>query len=349
MNSRNQELVRELLEVKDCLAAKKITTAHRRHPTEEDEDLLVPGLDPFLIDSQMKIAPCRAVRRMLDKTQVLTAPNNLHIRKRITHVGEVTSIASFVAAILGLNGELARAIALAHDIGHPPFGHDGEQFLQRASGKKFLHEVFEVVIAQHIERRGKGLNLTKEVLLGIMRDAWPMPSQAVALSEEAKVVMWADRFAYVTGDYNDVTRMRYLVPDELVQLMLSLGGNQRARVNTLIAALCWESAAKGEVSFGETETASVFLKAKDLMYQIYPLLNTFNAGAILSHVYEFVGKIFPRIDQTLVVALMTDHDVVFLASQPVLDFSHFQQVTVAEMIPLLREKEIRWWEPDLDW
>lgn len=347
--NRNQELVRELLEVKDCLSAKKTITAHRRHPAEEDEDLLVSGIDPFLIDSQMKIAPCRAVRRMLDKTQVLTAPNNLHIRKRITHVGEVTSIASFMTAILGLNGELARAIALAHDIGHPPFGHDGETFLRKASGKRFLHEVFGVVIAQHIERCGKGLNLTKEVLLGIMRNAWPVPSQVVSLSEEAKVVMWADRFAYVTGDYNDVMRVGYPVPDELVRLMEKLGKNQRARVNELIAALCFESAAKGEVSFGETETALNFLHAKDLLYEIYPILNASNANCTLERIYDFVGKIFPGIDQTLVVSLMTDHDVLFLASQPVLDFSHFQQVTVAEIIPLIRKKEIRWWEPDLNW
>lgn len=346
---RNEELVKELLEVKDCLAAKKTITAHRRHNADEDEDLLVPGLDPFLIDSQMKIAPCRAVRRMLDKTQVLTAPNNLHIRKRITHVGEVTSIASFMAAILGLNVEIARAIALAHDIGHPPFGHDGEHFLQKSSGKKFLHEVFGVVIAQHIERCGRGLNLTKEVLLGIMRDAWPVHSQAVPLSEEAKVVMWADRFAYVTGDFNDIIRVRYPAPVTLLDSMVRLGGNQRERVNNLIAALCFESAAKGEVSFGETETAEEFLLAKSLIYEIYPLLNASNANATLSLVYEFVGKMFPGIDQALIVALMTDHDVVYLASQPVRDFSHFQQTTIAELIPLLRGKEIKWWEPDLNW
>lgn len=342
-------LIKNIQKTQGCLSAKKTSTARRRFSEDDDEDLLVPGIDPFLIDSQMKIAPCRAVRRMLDKTQVLTAPNNLHIRKRITHVGEVTSIASFMAVILGLNGELARAIALAHDIGHPPFGHDGEAFLQKASGRRFLHEVFGVVIAQHIERCGKGLNLTKEVLLGIMRSAWPMPSQAVPLSEEAKVVMWADRFAYVTGDYNDIMRVGYPVPDELVRLMENLGENQRARVNELVTALCFESAAKGKVSFGDTETALSFLRAKDLLYEIYPLLNAFNSHAILGRVYEFVGKIFPGIDQALIISLMTDHDVVFLVSQPVLDFSHFHQVTVAEMIPLLREKEIKWWEPDLGW
>lgn len=349
IGERNKGLVRELLEVKDCLSAKKTTTVHRRHPAEEDEDLLVPGIDPFLVDSELKIAQSRAVRRMLDKTQVVTNPNNLHIRKRITHAGEVTAIASFTSAILGLNHELAKAIALAHDIGHPPFGYDGEAFLRKASGKKFLHEVFGVVIAQHIERCGKGLNLTREVLFGIIRDAWPTPSQVVPLSEEAKVVMWADRFAYVTGDFNDLARIGYPTPMKLVDLMVCLGANQRERVNNLITALCFESAAKGEVSFGDTEDAASFLSAKTMMYEIYPVLNASNAPMILERIAEFVQKIFPDVDTTLILALMTDHDALYLASQPVLDYSSFQQVTVAEMIPLLREKEIRWWEPDLEW
>lgn len=347
----NTHLVRSLAEVQGCLRDKKTTMTHRRHPQEEDEDLLIAGIDPFLIDAEMKIAQSRAVRRMLDKTQVMTNSGNLHIRKRITHCGEVTALASFIAAILGLNVELAKAIALAHDIGHPPFGHDGEAFLNKVSGegRVFLHEIMGVVIAQHIERNGKGLNLTKEVLLGIMRDAWPDPDTAPLLSEEADVVMWADRFAYVTGDYNDMLRIGYPVPDELKKLMTGLGVNQRERVNRLITALCMESATQESVSFENSEIAQRFLQAKKLMYEIYPMLNSSNAFPILERIYEFVKKIHPTVDATILLALMTDHDVVYLASQPVLDYSHFQQVTVAELVPFLREREIRWWEPDLEW
>ncbi len=351
INVVNEALVRSLTEVRGCLSSKKTTTARRRHPDSEDEDLLIPNIDPFLIDAEMKIAQSRAVRRMLDKTQVMTNSGNLHIRKRITHCGEVTANAVFISAILGLNVELARAIALAHDIGHPPFGHDGEAFLNKVSGegRPFLHEIMGVVIAQHIERCGKGLNLTKQVLLGIMRDAWSDPNTTPPFSEEAKVVMWADRFAYVTGDYNDMIRIEYPVSDELKKLMTGLGANQRERVNRLITALCVESAAEGQVCFEQSEVAQKFLQIKKLMYGIYPMLNSSNAVSILERIYEFVQKIHPTVDATILLALMTDHDVVYLASQPVLDYSHFQQVTVAELIPFLREREIRWWEPDLEW
>lgn len=351
MNTKHAGLIEDLKDTIGCLTTKKIShfEAVRRHSAENDEDLLIPLIDPFLIDSELKIAQSRAVRRMLDKTQVITNPNNLHIRTRITHAGEVTAIASFTAAVLGLNHELAKAIALAHDIGHPPFGHDGEAFLRKASGKPFTHEQMGVVIAQHIERCGRGLNLTKQTLLGIMRESWPSQSLAQPLSEEAKVVAWADRFAYVTGDFNDLSRIGYPIPAPLLDAMRILGDTQRERVNNLIAALCWESAARGEVSFGETEVAYTFLKVKDMMYEIYPVLNASNALAILERIYAFVQRILPGVDPVLVVALMTDHDAVSLASQPVLNYSHFAQVTVAELVPLLREKEIRWWEPDLEW
>lgn len=351
MNIKHAKLTEDIKDTLGCLTTKKIShfEAVRRHSAENDEDLLIPLVDPFLIDSELKIAQSRAVRRMLDKTQVITNPNNLHIRTRITHAGEVTAIASFTAAVLGLNHELAKAIALAHDIGHPPFGHDGEAFLKKVSGKPFTHEQMGVVISQHIERCGKGLNLTKQVLLGIMRESWPSKSLTQPLSEEAKVVAWADRFAYVTGDYNDLSRIRYPIQVPLLDAMGLLGETQRERVNNLITALCWESAAKGEVSFGETKVAQTFLKVKDMMYEIYPVLNASNALSILERIYAFVQRILPGVDPVLVVALMTDHDAVSLASQPVLNYSHFAQVTVAELVPLLREKEIRWWEPDLAW
>ena len=353
MNKKNLD---ELAEFRGCLWNKRTFTARRRY--EEDEDMLVPGIDPFLIDAELKIACSKAVRRMLDKTQVLTNPQNLHIRKRITHAGEVTSIASFIAALSGLNIELAKAIALGHDIGHPPFGHDGEAFLNVVCGRGhvFRHEIMGVVIAQHIERCGQGLNLTHEVLSGIMRDAWPKDpdgsnekkSQA-AMSEEAKVVMWADRFAYLTGDYNDTIRIGYPIPKELEDLMNSLGSYQRARVNNLVMALMKESAAFGSVSFCQSGTAEIFAKIRELMYGIYPMLNASNSESILGRIYEFVEKVFRDIDPVLVIALMTDSDAIQLASQPVLDYSHLSQVTVVELLPMLREKQVEWWDPDLDW
>ena len=91
-------LIQELTGIQGCLANKRTTAARRRH--EKDDDLIVAGVDPFLIDAELKIASSKAVRRMLDKTQVVTNPHNLHIRKRITHTGEVAAIASRLAGRL---------------------------------------------------------------------------------------------------------------------------------------------------------------------------------------------------------------------------------------------------------
>lgn len=345
-----QKLEIQLAQLLGCLARKRTQTGRRRFT--EDEDLLVPGIDPFFIDTETKIIPSKAARRLLSKTQVLTNPNNLHIRKRITHSAEVTSVASFMSALLGLNVECTKAISLGHDIGHPPFGHDGEAFLNTLDpSKPFRHEVMGVVIAQHVEREGAGLNLTHETLCGIMRDAWPLlPGEPQPeLSEEAKVVMWADRFAYITGDYNDMLRIGYPIPKEISDLMSALGENQRRRVNTLEVALVKESARLGSVTFKESLVAHTFLRIKDLMYESYRELNASNATSILGRIYEFIKKVVRDIDPALVLALMTDSDVVYLASQPILDYSHYRQVTVAEIIPALQGKEIRWWEPDLAW
>lgn len=347
------DYTKKLEEVAGCLSSKRTTSWRRRHV--DDEDLLVSGVDPFLIDAELKIAFSKAVRRMLDKTQVMTGSHNLHIRKRITHAGEVTASASFISAILGLNVELTKAIALGHDIGHAPFGHDGEKFLSEVSQRPFRHEVMAVVIAQHIERNGKGLNLTHEVLSGIAQHSRGkgLLNVSDAMTEEAKVMMYADKFAYITADYNDLERIGCPVPEGLASLMSSLGYNQRERMNTLMAALCIESAAMKSVSFGRckagNEIAEQFSEIKKLMYDVYPLLNTSNARAVLGRIYEFIQRVVPTADPALVLALMTDQDVLFLAAQPTLDYSHLRQITVAEILPILREKKISWWETDLDW
>lgn len=341
---------RQLKSILGCLSSKKTSTAHRLHQPSVDEDLLISGINPFLTDAELKIAPSRAIRRMVDKTQVLTDPRNLHIRKRITHCGEVTSIASIMAAILGLNTDLVKAIALGHDMGHTPFGHDGEHFLQEISNKKFYHEIMAVVIAQHIERDGKGLNLTREVLRAFIRDACSDEECGnMSLSEEGNLITWADRFAYVTGDYNDILRIGYRVPSRLEQMMNELGKNQRERVNRLITSLCTESADAGKVSFLETPIALMFREIKDEMYKIYKVLNSSNSEEILTRIYGFLEKLSLGVPSGLVLALMTDKDVLYLANQTVLDYSTFTGTTVYELLPTLQKKNIPWLEPDLSW
>jgi len=340
MNPYTDVVENKLHSVVGALSNMKTNSARRRVTPDKDE---YPGVDPFIID-QSKIGVSKVVRRLSTRTQVFSDLLNQHIRTRSSHSGEVTLEAVTIAGILGLNIELTRAIGMAHDVGHTPFGHEGEQFIAHKSRKPFTHETFGIVILQHVERNGTGLNLTHEVLSGILRNLVD-----TKLSEEAKVVMWSDRFAYVTADYNDIQRVGFEFPKNLVMAMQRLGDNQRQRMRTLTASLCLESAEVGSISFCHSETAELFDEIKQGMYKVYRRVNATNVEDILSPVLAFIKRMFPDSDPYPILALMTDNDVLYLASQGVLDYARFQHTTVAELAPFLSTKKIVWWEPDLSW
>src|SRR6202049_1808571 len=122
-----------------------------------------------------RVIPSRAFRRLEAKTQVFTTRYSDHFRNRLTHTLEVSQIARTVAAALGLNTELVEALALVHDIGHPPFGHAGEHKLDelmRPHGGRFNHNLHALRIVEHFENRYldfAGLNLTFELREGIIK------------------------------------------------------------------------------------------------------------------------------------------------------------------------------------
>lgn len=138
----------------------------RRRPQE-----LVDHRQAFATDTD-RILHSRAYTRYIDKTQVFYMVRNDHITHRVLHVQLVSKIARTIGRFLGLNEDLIEAIALGHDIGHPPFGHDGERVLDelcRAHGlPSFQHNLQSVVFLEKIEKKGGGLNLTLQVLDGIM-------------------------------------------------------------------------------------------------------------------------------------------------------------------------------------
>lgn len=196
-------------EIKNCLFRKRTPDkeAVRRHLHADDEDAFIMNFGhPYLVDAHQKIFLSKAMRRLSCKTQVLTDHVNAHTRTRASHTYEVMSIAATVARVLGLNENLCLAIAAGHDIGHAPLGHEGEKFISKVTGKKFRHEIFGVVLAQHLERRNRGLNLTHQVLEGMRwhsRGSGDFdPSSNI--SEESNVVMFADKLAYIWADVNDI-------------------------------------------------------------------------------------------------------------------------------------------------
>jgi dGTPase len=173
-----------------------------------------------------RIIHSRAFRRLEAKTQVFTTRFSDHFRNRLTHTLEVAQIARTVAAALGLNTELAEALALVHDIGHPPFGHAGESKLNElmdAHGSFFNHNLHALRIVVQFEHRYldfPGLNLTFEVREGIIKhsrdySAKEHPQLAEYLLDqrpplEAQLIDWVDEIAYNTADLDDALEAELL-------------------------------------------------------------------------------------------------------------------------------------------
>jgi dGTPase len=173
---------------------------------------------PFQRD-RARIIHARAFRRLAGKTQVFTHRPSDHFRSRLTHTMEVAQIARAVAAALRLNEDLAEALALVHDIGHPPFGHSGEHALDRclrSHGLRFDHNLHALRIVEFFEQRYaafRGLNLTLGVREGIIKHsrdytvAEHPELEVYALDQqpplEAQLIDWADEIAYLTADLDD--------------------------------------------------------------------------------------------------------------------------------------------------
>jgi dGTP triphosphohydrolase len=277
-----------------------------------DPDLMFEGIiDPYEID-QTKILSSKSLRRESSKTQVFFSPDNPHIRNRMTHTHEVTAVATNISQVLGLNTELTKAVALAHDIGHGPAGHLFEQVSQDL-GIKFRHDNFGAISAAYIERNGTGLNLTKDTVKGILehsRGAGEMTVDKDSLMEHM-VVMYSDKIAYVFSDINDLQRLGWMSSKDYELINSYFPGTQRDRVNQCIFALIKESAQKRKISFEDSETAKNFKAVKKLMYQEYGKLNRTILGETLKAVFDCVDHIaeLQKYDPTLVVALMTDREL----------------------------------------
>jgi len=177
-----------------------------------------PYRTPFQRDCG-RIIHSRAFRRLAGKTQVFTERGSDHFRSRLTHTMEVVQIARTIARALGLNEDLTEALALAHDIGHPPFGHAGERALDEALqqyGLRFDHNLHALRIVEHFENRHlefRGLNLTRAVREGIVKHsrdykAQDHPELAQYFLDrkpplEAQLIDLADEIAYLTADLDD--------------------------------------------------------------------------------------------------------------------------------------------------
>ena len=181
-----------------------------------------------------RILHSKAFRRLKHKTQVFLSPEGDHYRTRLTHTLEVSQIARTVARALRLNEDLTEAVALAHDMGHTPFGHAGERALHALSPHGFRHYEQGVRVVELLEKGGRGLNLTEEVRNGILCHTQGPEAQTA----EGRLVRLADRIAYINHDIDDAIRAGVLREDELPAEAVRLLGSRRSeRTNTLVTSL----------------------------------------------------------------------------------------------------------------
>ena len=199
-----------------------------------------------------RITHSKAFRRLAHKTQVFLAPEGDHYRTRLTHTLEVSQISRAIARALQLNEDLTEAIALGHDLGHTPFGHEGEMALNNAlkkikeKTKRFRHNEQSLRVVDVLEYDGEGLNLTYEVKDGILHHTGI--KNPVTL--EGQIVKLADRIAYVNHDIDDALRAGILKLTDLpTKPMKLLGKYPSQRINTLVIDLIKHSEGKDYIKF----------------------------------------------------------------------------------------------------
>ena len=195
-----------------------------------------------------KIVHSKAFRRLMHKTQVFLQPEGDHYRTRMTHTLEVSRIASTITRALGLNEDLAEAIAMGHDLGHTPFGHAGEVALTKCLGKPFRHNEQSLRVVDYLEMDGEGLNLTYETRMGILGHT----GEHIPETLEGQIVRHSDQIAYVNHDIDDAIRAGILTNEDIPRSISDvLGNNHSQRINTLVCDAIRTSTEAGEVRLSD--------------------------------------------------------------------------------------------------
>src|SRR4051794_32858457 len=224
-----------------------------------------PVRTPFQRDRD-RIVHSKAFRRLKHKTQVFVAPEGDHYRTRLTHTLEACGIARTVARALGLNEDLTEAIGLGHDLGHPPFGHAGEEALDGALRERcdrgFKHNEHSLRVVEVLERDGRGLNLTEQVRDGILNHTGSRKPATL----EGRIVKLVDRVAYINHDIDDALRAGVLRPDDLPTAEIELlGETGSARIDTLVRDIVERSRAAGDIVQSD-EIGGAMLRLRKFMF-----------------------------------------------------------------------------------
>jgi dGTPase len=216
-------------------------------------------------DSPLR-TPFQRDRDRIVHSKVFVAPEGDHYRTRLTHTLEACGIARTAARSLGLNEDLTEAIGLGHDLGHPPFGHIGEEVLDEAMrercGSGFKHNEHSLRVVDALERDGQGLNLTEQVRDGILNHTGSRKPATL----EGRIVKLVDRVAYINHDIDDALRAGILDPADLPAVEIELlGPTGSARIDTLVRDIVARSVAEGDIAQSE-EIGGAMLRLRKFMF-----------------------------------------------------------------------------------
>ena len=200
-----------------------------REKEEKEDDIRTC----YMIDRD-RIIQSKSFRRLKHKTQVYIKTQGDHYRTRLTHTLEVSQVARTIGVGIGLNENLIEAIALGHDLGHVAFAHNGEEVLNKYLKGGFRHNEQSVRVVTRLENEGKGLNLTKEVINGILHHSGLGTTKDI-ITLEGIVVKFSDKMAYLNHDIDDSIRAGLLSKDDIPkEIVKVLGDSSDERLRTLI-------------------------------------------------------------------------------------------------------------------
>ncbi len=254
VRERTEELEEETLSPYASLSSK--SKGRKREEPQCD-------LRPVYQRDRDRILHCKAFRRLKQKTQVFLLPYGDHYRTRLTHTLEVSQIARTIARALRLNEDLTEAIALGHDLGPTPYGHAGERVLNEKNPAGFRHNEQSVRVVEYLEKDGEGLNLTYEVLDGILNHR----TSGTPHTMEGQVVRLADKIAYCSHDMDDAIRGGIVseedVPDHIRRTM---GDTPKKRLNYMIHDVVDYSMDKPEIAMSP-QTAEEANALRDFLFE----------------------------------------------------------------------------------
>ena len=298
--------IREQLEEREYDYLSEYAARSRESKGREKEE---PECDirPVFQRDRDRILHCKAFRRLRQKTQVFLLPDGDHYRTRLTHTLEVSQNARTIAKALRLNEDLVEAIALGHDLGHTPFGHAGERALNAVY--HFEHNEQSLRVVEHLERQGRGLNLTWEVRDGIVNHKTAGRPHTL----EGQIVRLSDKIAYINHDIDDAIRGGVLQEEDIPkEIRKVLGVSGKERLDTMVHNVIVNSMECSTIQMSEEVSQGMTALRKFMFQNVY--LNPEAKGEeqkairLVKQLYEYYIEHPERLPEKYVDAIQKEID-----------------------------------------